>query len=86
MKPVILFDLDGTLLDSLSDIAQCGNRALALSGLPAHTQEEYRGYIDNGARKLVAYNTALAYPVGIVFAAALLGIFLYATRKQTAKA
>ena len=40
MKPVILFDLDGTLLDSLSDIAQCGNRALALSGLPAHTQEE----------------------------------------------
>ena len=53
MKPVILFDLDGTLLDSLSDIAQCGNRALALSGLPAHTQEEYRGYIGNGARKLV---------------------------------
>ena len=40
----------------------------------------------DGARKLVAYNTALAYPVGIVFAAALLGIFLYATRKQTAKA
>ena len=53
MKPVILFDLDGTLLDSLSDIAQCGNRALALSGLPAHTQEEYRGYIGNGARQLV---------------------------------
>ena len=53
MKPVILFDLDGTLLDSLSDIAQCGNRALALSGLPAHTQEEYRGYIGNGARLLV---------------------------------
>ena len=41
---------------------------------------------EDGARKLVAYNTALAYPVGIVFAAALLGIFLYATRKQTAKA
>ena len=40
----------------------------------------------DGARKLVAYNTALAYPVGIVFAAALLGLFLYATKKQTAKA
>ncbi len=53
MKPVILFDLDGTLLDSLADIARCGNRALELSGLPTHTQEEYRGYIGNGARLLV---------------------------------
>ena len=35
---------------------------------------------------MVAYNTALAYPVGIVFAAALLGLFIFATKKQTAKA
>lgn len=53
MKRIILFDLDGTLLDSLSDITKCGNAALALSGLPTHTAEEYRGYIGNGARKLV---------------------------------
>jgi len=39
----------------------------------------------DGARKLVAYNTALAYPVGIVFAAALLFIFLRATKKQSVK-
>ena len=39
----------------------------------------------DGARKLVAYNTALAYPVGIVFAAALLFIFIRATKKQSAK-
>ena len=53
MKPVLLFDLDGTLLDSLADITRCGNEALALSGLPLHTQEEYKGYIGNGARLLV---------------------------------
>lgn len=53
MKRIILFDLDGTLLDSLADITKCGNAALALSGLPPHTLTEYRGYIGNGARKLV---------------------------------
>jgi len=53
MKPVILFDLDGTLLDSLADITLCGNQALELSGLPPRTQEEYRTFIGNGARLLV---------------------------------
>jgi len=53
MDPVILFDLDGTLLDSLADIALCGNTALEISGLPTHTQEEYRGFIGNGADMLI---------------------------------
>ena len=53
MKSVLLFDLDGTLLDSLADITLCGNQALELSGLPTHTQEEYKTYIGNGARLLV---------------------------------
>ena len=53
MKPVLLFDLDGTLLESLADITRCGNEALALLGLPLHTQKEYQGYIGNGARLLV---------------------------------
>lgn len=53
MKPTLLFDLDGTLLDSLADITRCGNEALALSGLPLRAQEDYRGYIGNGARLLV---------------------------------
>ncbi len=35
--------------------------------------------------KLVAYNTAVAYPIGIVFAIAMLAIFLHATKKHTAK-
>lgn len=53
MDPVILFDLDGTLLDSLADISLCGNTALEISGLPTHTLEEYRGYIGNGADMLI---------------------------------
>ena len=53
MYRAILFDLDGTLLDSLADITRCGNEALALLGLPLHTQKEYKGYIGNGARLLV---------------------------------
>lgn len=53
MAPVILFDLDGTLLDSLADIALSGNAALEKNGLPAHTQEEYRGYIGNGVDMLI---------------------------------
>lgn len=53
MTPVILFDLDGTLLDSLSDITLCGNAALEKNGLPVHTQEEYQSYIGNGADMLI---------------------------------
>lgn len=53
MTPVILFDLDGTLLDSLSDISSCGNAALEKNRLPTHTQEEYRSYIGNGVDMLI---------------------------------
>lgn len=53
MTPVILFDLDGTLLDSLADIASCGNAALEKNGLPTHTLDEYRSYIGNGADMLI---------------------------------
>lgn len=37
------------------------------------------------AEGAVVYNTALAYPIGVVFAAAMLALFLYATKKRTAK-
>lgn len=53
VKQAVLFDLDGTLLDSLADITLCGNTALEISGLPQHTQEEYRNYIGNGADMLI---------------------------------
>ena len=38
----------------------------------------------SAAAKQVAYNTAVAYPIGIVFAIAMLAIFIYATKKHTA--
>lgn len=51
MKGVI-FDLDGTLLQSLPDIASSMNRTLRRFGLPEHPLEAYNTMVGNGARKL----------------------------------
>ena len=48
----VIFDLDGTLLDTLSDIAAAGNSALERMGYPTHTVDAYRGFVGNGAKKL----------------------------------
>ena len=53
-KPdAILFDLDGTLVDSLADIAAATNRVLASLGLPEHPVDAYRAFVGQGARRLV---------------------------------
>ncbi len=52
---VVIFDLDGTLLDTLADLADSVNRTLELFGFETHTYEEIKGMIGNGARRL-AYN------------------------------
>lgn len=49
----ILFDLDGTLIDSAPDIAAAVNRVIAMEGLPPLTVEQVRGMIGNGVAKLV---------------------------------
>ena len=54
MKKLILFDLDGTLLDTLEDLSEAVNYALELRGLPLHTMDEYRGMVGHGVRNLVA--------------------------------
>ena len=54
MKKLILFDLDGTLLDTLEDLSEAVNHALGLRGLPLHTVDEYRGMVGHGVRNLVA--------------------------------
>ena len=51
---LVLFDLDGTLLDTLEDLAAAVNHALALRGLPLHSVEEYRRMVGHGVRNLVA--------------------------------
>lgn len=54
MKCGILFDLDGTLLDTLQDLTVSVNHGLAQYGLPPRTAKEIRSYLGNGARQLVA--------------------------------
>jgi len=49
----IVWDLDGTLLDTLDDLANSVNYALSACGHPLHTREEIRTYIGNGAVKLI---------------------------------
>ena len=53
MKKLILFDLDGTLIDSLEDLSEAVNHALGLRGLPLHTVAEYRRMVGHGVRNLV---------------------------------
>ena len=53
MKQGLIFDLDGTLVDSLQGIAASLNHALGLSGLPTHTREAVRGFIGNGVKILI---------------------------------
>jgi len=48
----VLFDLDGTLVDSLADIGDSMNTVLAELGLPTHTPEVYRVLVGDGARAL----------------------------------
>ena len=54
MKIGILWDLDGTLLDTLQDLTDATNYALAQYGLPERSLEEIRSFVGNGARQLIA--------------------------------
>lgn len=56
MKPCIIFDLDGTLLDSLQDLCNAVNHTLAQFGYPLRTLEEVRTFVGTGARNLVRYS------------------------------
>jgi phosphoglycolate phosphatase len=49
----VIFDLDGTLVDSLEDIADALNAVLRSEGLPLHPLEKIREWVGEGARKLV---------------------------------
>ena len=48
-----IFDLDGTLLDTLQDLANSVNIALEDFGQPVRTVEEVRAFVGNGVRKLM---------------------------------
>ena len=53
MYETIVFDLDGTLLDTLDDLTQAVNAALSIYSLPQRTREEVRGFVGNGISKLM---------------------------------
>ena len=48
-----IFDLDGTILDTLDDLSDSANFALAAHNFPIRTREEIRRFVGNGVRKLI---------------------------------
>lgn len=48
-----VFDLDGTLLDTLKDLCDAVNHTLIKHGYPTHTNDEIRGYLGNGMEVLI---------------------------------
>ena len=53
MYKVYIFDLDGTLLDTLADLAASTNYALRKHGMPEHSIDDVRRFVGNGVRKLM---------------------------------
>ena len=53
MKKLIIFDLDGTLLDTIGDLAAATNYALREFGFPEHPVESFRFFVGNGINKLI---------------------------------
>ena len=61
MKPrLVIFDLDGTLLDTIDDLKEAVNHAMGLRGFPTFTRDEVMAMVGHGARNLMRQ----ALPVG----------------------
>ena len=52
MKKLVIFDLDGTLLNTIADLAHSTNYALNKLGYPTHDVEKYNFMVGNGINKL----------------------------------
>ena len=53
MKKLVIFDLDGTLLDTIADLAAAANHALQKAGFPVYDTETIRTFVGNGISKLL---------------------------------
>ena len=53
MYKLVIFDLDGTLLNTIGDLAAAGNHTLEVMGFPQHPEESYRHFVGNGIPKLI---------------------------------
>lgn len=70
----VLFDMDGTLLNTLDDLAEACNYALRKMGYPTHPNEAYKRFVGNGAKVLIqrilpkeALNEAVAEQARAIF-------------------
>lgn len=54
MKKLVIFDLDGTLLNTIADLAQSTNHALSMIGYPTHEESAYNFMVGNGINKLLS--------------------------------
>jgi len=57
----IIFDLDGTLIDSVTDLANSVNFTLERIGLPVHTREEVKSFVGDGVSKLIKRSLGQTY-------------------------
>lgn len=53
MKSLVIFDLDGTLLNTIADLGEATNYALSRAGYPTHALSSYPYFVGNGVRKLL---------------------------------
>ncbi len=63
---LVIFDLDGTLLDTLEDLHLAINHTLAWAGLPEQGMAETRAYVGNGIRRLIERSVPAATPAEVV--------------------
>ncbi|MDR0476397.1 MAG: HAD family hydrolase [Desulfobulbaceae bacterium] len=66
MKTLCVFDLDGTLLNTLADLATACNLALRQLGLPEHHEDAYRFFIGKGKRALIETIVPPGSPLALV--------------------
>lgn len=62
----VIFDLDGTLLDTLEDLADSVNHVLKEAGYPTRTIEEVRAFVGNGIRKLIERSVPESTPISAI--------------------
>lgn len=53
MIKLAVFDMDGTICDTIEDLASATNHTLEVLGCPLHTVEEYKYFVGNGISKLI---------------------------------
>ena len=52
-RQLVIFDLDGTMLNTIADIAMATNHALSAFGYPTHSEEKIKSFVGNGVSKLL---------------------------------